>query len=400
MNEITLETAILAAFWLVVAANASLLGILIKRIGHRKILSWYCFTEGCPDRVGLYSIFCLEHGDPVLAKAQKEWLRPIVRLERDTLHDELNAELAKWQKIVFGAMGLPESALKQDEHVNRATADAMGGRFWSIDCKSKFKAGDWVRLNAPGMRDHGKLHLVKEVREVYGELLIWCITEADQVMYSAWPINKFEFALPRKGEWWRHRKGDTGKPFKLEYDHTRPCSGPDGCMVPVNFGKGEGEYSSDPQTKGVPPFDDSREGLRSTLIVDSIDSFPALSKFKPGDWARRTFGEQLLGRITSEYTPSWWNTPSLRKGRTGYRYQIDDKPPEDVLHWDWDEHLEPALPREGEWWKDTNRACALRHSEVYAPLGFKVTESDAGNSGVIAGAKCGCLVPANFGRGE
>ena len=65
--------------------------------------------------------------------------------------------------------------------------------------------------------------------------------------------------------------------------------------------------------------------------------------------------------------------------------------------------VEPALPREGEWWAWLDKPCFKCHEQGAPPLSslpFQPTNKYPGESWVERAALCSCLFPVDFGKGR
>ncbi len=264
---------------------------------------------------------------------------------------------------------------------------------------TQFKVGDWVRVKpgSSGSPDwHGVLMRVLEIsdKSLYAlEGIARNMTPTPGIT-RFWKEEELEPALPRKGEWWiwdecdkhsRHRAERVG-PWKMLCNWT---DGLDiylkcGCLVPLNFGRGE--QSSDPtaETASVTGGQTWKKSTSSGGPPTEIESFKpsdsrlsASSKFKVGDWARVREDLPGAGELVqkTERTPHGcdWLRPEQCNDPVYYHEEL---------------HLEAAVPLKDEWWAWED---CKKHGDATKPSKYMRY--------IRVGLGC-CLIPVNFGKGN
>jgi hypothetical protein len=205
----------------------------------------------------------------------------------------------------------------------------------------------------------------------------------------------YEPAFPREGEWWQKRPclkihplpKDTAwcaSPLQWCYtvgDYTSPRCGTSkpgwdmmfasernacecGCLAPVNFGFG----------KGLTAFPRMR-------IVNDHAKIAERPRFRVGQWVR-VRSTRFLAKLVSAGGEGWWSVAE----------SVDQ-----LSHVGTPEsNLEPALPREGEWW-ESDHVGITREPFQWERQGVFATFGDAYLALCVDE---GCLRPVNFGRGK
>lgn len=160
-------------------------------------------------------------------------------------------------------------------------------------------------------------------------------------------------------------------------------------------------------TGAIPPIEELKESVDKYAREHSVDGkfsfehavmtarpiYPAVPRpFKVGQWVRRSSKKAYALKDGIHL----WKIVKLQLnfvqvmtncGELGVSY--DD--------------IEPAVPRNGEWWRWIRRDCPERAVYHRDPSSFEVRSTSFllfHPATIGYEVACGCLVPANFGRGE